>query len=487
MNITDPIRRQAAAAPRAAAIVRRGATVSYRQLDRLLDVLARRALDVGLRAGDLVALAFPDIPGSGAEFRYFALSLALARAGIATKSADASDDGIAACVAGMARNAVPAPRVVIADDAWFAIPADTLAVDPVPSHDDGAAICRIITTSGTTGTSKRVAVSHELMMRRLAGSAIGSPYPAKPVVVVHIGPWSNIGFRHMLRALYAGGAIVLARKPDEILRAIAQRGVNYVLLAPAALATLVDTVPEGRGPLRGPEWLEVTGAYLPQALYERARERLCPAIVTSYGSSEAGNTAWSLRSDLDGLPGAVGRLLPDVDVEAVDDDDRPLPPGEVGILRVRGPGNVQSYWRDDDATARTFRGGWFYPGDLGSVSADRMLTIAGRAQEVVNVGGNKVHPRVVEEALRAVPGVADAAAFGVPNADGIPEIRAALVVRGELARKPLEDTCRQLGYAAPKRFVRVAALPRNAAGKVLRGELVALATRPLSQSRADDA
>ena len=57
MNITDPIRRQAAAAPRAAAIVRRGATVSYRQLDRLLDVLARRALDVGLRAGDLVEVA----------------------------------------------------------------------------------------------------------------------------------------------------------------------------------------------------------------------------------------------------------------------------------------------------------------------------------------------------------------------------------------------------------------------------------------------
>ena len=132
MNITDPIRRQAAATPHAAAFVRRNATVSYRQLDRLLDAMARRALDGGLRAGDLVALAFPDVLGSGAEFRYFTLSLALARAGIATMSADASDDAIAACFADNARNAVPAPSRVIVDDAWFAAPPDTVAVAPVP-------------------------------------------------------------------------------------------------------------------------------------------------------------------------------------------------------------------------------------------------------------------------------------------------------------------------------------------------------------------
>ncbi len=481
MNITDPIRRQAAATPHAAAFVRRNATVSYRQLDRLLDAMARRALDGGLRAGDLVALAFPDVPGSGAEFRYFTLALALARAGIATMSADASDDAsddaIAACFADNARNAVPAPSRVIVDDAWFAAPPDTVAVAPVPSHADGAAICRILTTSGTTGTSKRIAISHEIMMRRLSGSAVGSPYPAKPVVVVHMGPWTNIGFRHTLRALYAGGAIVLARKPDELLRAVEQRGVNYLLLAPAALAALVDVVPERGGPLHGLEWVEVTGAYLPQVLYERARERLGPSIVTSYGSSEAGNTAWALRSDLEGRPGAVGRVLPDVTVEAVDDEDRPLPPGATGILRLRGPGSVRGYWRDDEASAQAFRGGWFYPGDLGSVAADRMLTIAGRAQDVINVGGNKIHPRVIEEALLAVPGVADAVAFGVPGANGIPEVWAALVVPGELAKKRLEETCRQLGYAAPKRIVRVAALPRNPTGKVLRGELAALATR----------
>ena len=130
-----------------------------------------------------------------------------------------------------------------------------------------------------------------------------------------------------------------------------------------------------------------------------------------------------------------------------------------------------------DGIGDTYSGGWFYPGDLGSVAADRMLTIAGRAQDLINVGGNKIHPRVIEEALLAVPGVADAAAFGVPGASGIPEVWVALVVRGELAKKRLEETCRQLGYAAPKRIVRVTALPRNPTGKVLRGELAALATR----------
>lgn len=475
MNITDPIRRHANATPNAPAIIRWNATITYRQFDRMLDGIARRILDLGFGPGDVVRLAFPDLPGSGAAFRFLVLSLAMARAGVGTTAADEFDDCLSACFSGEAGTATRAPRSVLVDDAWFESPPETVEVGIVPSHADGTTICRIVSTSGTTGTAKRVAVSHDIMVRRLEGGEALGPYPAEPVAIIHIGPWSNAGFRNVLRVLHAGGALVLARKPHEILRAIARHGVNYLFLAPAALASIVEVVPAGHGPFHGLEWVEVTGSYLPQPLYEQARARLCPNIVTSYGSTEAGNVASAKRSDLEEHPGAVGFVMPGVEVEAVDDDCRPLPPGVMGAIRIRSRTCVTGYFGDDETTSQTFRDGWFFPGDVGSVSVDRLLTIAGRKSDLINIGGNKISPRIIEEALLSVPGVVDAAAFGVPDAHGIPGIWAAIVVRGALAKGRLEATCRSLAFAGPKRVLRVEALPRNANGKVVREDLVKIA------------
>ena len=475
MNITDPIRAHARATPDAPAILRRNGAVTYRQLDRLLDALALRAIELGLAPGDRVGLAFPDTPGSQAAYRFLTLALAMARIGVATKAAEPDDEGFAACLMADATTRTRAPRRVVVDGGWFESPPASVEIAAVPASAGGSAVCRVFSTSGTTGTSKRVAISHEIMNRRIEGGTRLGPYPQRPVVVVHIGPWSGVGFRNMLRALHAGGAILLARRPDEILHGVIRRGVNYMLLAPATLAAIVDAIPAGHGPFPGLEWVEVTGSFLPQPLYEKARTRLTPNIVTSYGSTEAGNIAWARRADLEGSPGAVGFLLPWVEVEAVDADGAPLPAGEVGEIRIRTRTAVACYEGDDRATASAFRNGWFHPGDLGSVSADRMLSIVGRVSDLINIGGNKVGPRVVEDALLGVPGIADAAAFGVPDANGIPEVWAAIVVRGTLARSQLDATCRGLAFAAPKRILTMDALPRNANGKVLRDELVRLA------------
>lgn len=477
MNITDPIRRNAQTAPLAPAVVRWNTTVTYRQLDRLIDVLARRALDLGLGPGDVAGLAFPDLPGSGAAYKFIVLSLAMARAGIAVKAATTSDEGLAACFAADAGTPTRAPRLVVADETWFVPPPDSVEIEAVASHPDGKAICRIASTSGTTGTSKRVSISHEKSLYRVDVGRDPRLGPAMPIAIVHIGPWSGVGFFGVLRTLLAGGTLVLARKADDVLHAIARHGVNFVLLAPATLAAIVEAIPAGGDPPLGHGWVDVTGSFLPQPLYEQARSRLCPNIVTSYGSTEAGAVASARRSDLEGHPGAVGYVNAGIEAEAVGDDGSPLPPGEVGRIRIRGGTCVDGYDGDAEATAQAFRDGWFYPGDLGSVSADRLLSIFGRTSDLINIGGNKISPTVIENALLAVPGVADAAAFGVPDAHGLPAIWAALVVRGALAKTELEGVCRGLGYAAPKRVIRMEALPRNENGKVLRDELARIALR----------
>lgn len=473
MNIADPIRRLARTIPDAPAFQRQNRAVSYAEFDRTIDAVARRALAEGLSGGDTVGLWIPDEPGTGAFYRFLVAAYALARIGVALKSTKGREAGFAACMTSDPSLVTGPKRRILVDDAWFDA-SGSRGLPDVESHPGGPAICRYFSTSGTTGTAKSVAISHDLIYRRNRDARQLGPYPDHPVAIVHVGPWTGIGFRHITRALWAGGTVVPARRPRQILDAIAQYGVNCMLVAPAVLREIVDALPDGADPPRSLQSVEVTGSQLPRPLYELTRRRLCPNIISSYGSSEGGNLAWAWMSDLEGKPDAVGFVVPGMEVEAVDEDDRVLAPGTVGALRIRGDTLAGGYAGDDGATAKAFRAGWFYPGDLGSVTEDGLLSITGRASDVINIGGNKVSARVIEDALLQVPGVADAAAFGMPDSHGIPSIWAAIVANGAVPQDALDATCRGLGFAAPKRIVRVAELPRNENGKLLRGELASL-------------
>jgi acyl-CoA synthetase (AMP-forming)/AMP-acid ligase II len=134
---------------------------------------------------------------------------------------------------------------------------------------------------------------------------------------------------------------------------------------------------------------------------------------------------------------------------------------------------VDGYVGNPEATARAFRNGWFYPGDIGSLTAEGMLIIRGREASVLNIGGDKVRPELVEEALAAFAGVDQAAAFIRKNDMDVPELWAALVCRADLDLGALQGHCeRRLGQGfVPRGFVRIEQLPLNAAGKVDRHRL----------------
>jgi acyl-CoA synthetase (AMP-forming)/AMP-acid ligase II len=138
---------------------------------------------------------------------------------------------------------------------------------------------------------------------------------------------------------------------------------------------------------------------------------------------------------------------------------------------------VDGYVGNPDATARAFRNGWFYPGDIGSVTPEGMLIIRGREASVLNIGGDKVKPELVEDALTAFAGVDQAAAFTQKNDMDVPELWAAVVCRPDLDVGALQGHCeRQLGQAfVPRHFIRVDSLPLSPAGKVDRHRLAELA------------
>jgi malonyl-CoA/methylmalonyl-CoA synthetase len=175
------------------------------------------------------------------------------------------------------------------------------------------------------------------------------------------------------------------------------------------------------------------------------------------------------------VAGSVGFALPGIDVRIADGDGRILPPGEIGVLEVKGPNVFSGYWRRERSRGQDFRSdGYFITGDIGTIDAAGRITLVGRAKDVIISGGLNVYPREVEQALDSIEGIAEAAVIGVPHPDfgeaviavvtgnsSMPEEAAVIdALRASLAK-----------FKLPKRIFAIGELPRNAMGKVQKAEL----------------
>jgi long-chain acyl-CoA synthetase len=182
-----------------------------------------------------------------------------------------------------------------------------------------------------------------------------------------------------------------------------------------------------------------------------------------------------LAGDASEHPDAIGRAVPGVALQVVDDGGRPLPPGEPGELWIRSPAAMDTYLDAPEETAAVLAGGWFRTGDLARIGTDGLVTIEGRQRERILRGGYSVFPAEVETVLLAHPSVAEAAVVGVPDADLGEEVAAFVVLRPGAAATPdaLVTWCRErlAAFKYPRRVSIEAELPRAATGKVLKRAL----------------
>jgi malonyl-CoA/methylmalonyl-CoA synthetase len=204
-------------------------------------------------------------------------------------------------------------------------------------------------------------------------------------------------------------------------------------------------------------------APLSPELWSAVAERGGQRILERYGMTE---TLMNVSNPYDGdrRPGSVGLPLPGVDLRLDDGTDEIL---------LRGPNVMRGYWERPDATAEAFTAdGWFRSGDVGAHDPDGYLRIVGRRKELIISGGYNVYPREVEDVLRSHPAVRDAAVVGRPDPEWGERVTAFVEADGVDERELLELAAGQLApYKRPRAVVFVDALPRNALGKVVKGEL----------------
>jgi len=334
---------------------------------------------------------------------------------------------------------------------------------------------RIVLTSGTTGTPKRLLYTrriHEASIGKTmwyAGFTRASRYLlALPLTVA--GPTACIR---------AGGTVVIESRM-ALGQAIATHGITHTTLPPFALKRVLDDLPAG---FSKPADLTILsfGAGISRSLRETVLARLATDLCDMYGSNEAGFVS-STRGIAE-----IGSVWPGVRVEVVDERDQPLPFGEKGRIRVRTDYMLDGYLDYPQAQGRIFKDGWFYAGDLGILHDAQRLQVIGRADDLLNIGWNKISPETLEELVSGAIEADDLGICSVPSIDGIEEVFVVVSNARGSDQELLQGISRAFRGLQFGTFhiVKMKRIPRTANGKIHRKRLKEAVVGSLRTLRPD--
>jgi long-chain acyl-CoA synthetase len=357
---------------------------------------------------------------------------------------------------------------------------------PVPRHADDLAW--LFYTSGTTGRSKGVMLSHGNLM----AMSLCYPVDVDPVsaddAVLYAAPMSHgaglynfihvrCGARHVVpesRGFNASELFALARVLDRL----------TLFAAPTMVKRMVEEARRQGYDGTGINTIVYGGAPMYVADLRDAVDTFGPRLIQIYGQGESPMTVSALSRELvanrrnpdwERLAASVGMAQSCVEIQVVDAARRSLPVGEAGEIAVRGATVMQGYWRNEAATRDTLVDGWLFTGDIGYLDADGCLTLTDRSKDVIISGGSNVYPREVEEVLAMHAGVFEVCVVGEADPEWGESVVAFVVAREEGALN--HDTLnawfvsRMASFKKPKRYVFCSELPKNSYGKVLKTDL----------------
>jgi long-chain acyl-CoA synthetase len=503
--VHDSIIRAAESAPDREAIVDEFSTWTYQRLaDEALRV-ARLLQDEGLRRGDRVALyldntthcvsaLFGTLIAGGVflvvnpQTKAEKLSFILGDSGARVLLSEGHSINVAAATVAEYGDQI---RVFSTRSSTTATPFPNLedalaATDPRPNSTGAIPLdlAALVYTSGTTGSPKAVMLSHEALVF-VAGSIAEYLRLDADDRILNILPLAyTYGLSQLLLAARLGATFLLERTfafPTRTLERMHTERASVFGAVPTVYATLLGM--QHTRTYDSIRCLTNAAAALPPAFHDGIRDLFPNArLYRMYGQTECVRISYLEPELLDSKPTSVGRAIPGTEVFVLDDEDRPVAPGETGILHVRGPHVMTGYWRDPSLTDDRLRSG-AYPGerllstdDHFTVDDDGLLYFVGRADDIIKTRGEKVSTVEVENVLHSLPGVRQAAVVGVPD-DLLGEAVRAYVVLDEEAVLTGDDVLRFArskleNFMVPREVVVLAELPHTESGKVRKRSLV---------------
>ncbi len=516
-NVAELVRKRSARDADRTAIVDGDREVTWAELDRRVDDVARGLSGLGLVAGNRVALALVN------SIEFVESYLAVLRGGmvavpiyphsaVGEVARLLADSGSRLCLADAATIATVRNASAGIDDALHAadelgkrrthvpgvvpvgvpaLPGETpyaelsAAGAPVMSPRDVENIAVLLYTSGTSGLPRAAMLSHRALLANIEQAAQTRPAPVQADdVVLCVLPLCHVyGLNAVLgQVLLTGATLVLGQRfsPDETLALIDSAEVTCAPVAPPVIVAWSEREDIGER-LRGVRTLLSGAAPLDSDLVRAFEARAGVPVEQGYGLTEAAPIVTSTMGAPQRKPGSSGRALPGIEVRVVDDAGGDAVADDAGEIWVRGNNLFSGYWPDGDE--RPDAEGWLSTGDVGYVDDDGDLFLVDRLKELVIVSGFNVYPSEIEDVLAEVEGVAECAVIGVPDPGSGEAVHAYVVPtdatdRDTLAARAAAHCAERLArFKVPAAVEVVPELPHSATGKVAKGRLRARKAR----------
>ena len=340
-------------------------------------------------------------------------------------------------------------------------------------------IAVILYTSGTTGKPKGAELTHANLSRNAEiSSRTTCQVGAGDVVLGALPLFHSFGQTVAMNAsVRVGACLTLVPKfdPGEALETMGRDRVTHFYGVPTMFGALLHHPERDRFDTSSLRTCITGGASMPVEVLRGFEEAFGCIVLEGYGLSETSPVASSNHPGMERKPGSIGTPIEGVEMQVVDEDDNPLPQGEVGEIVIRGHNIMKGYWQRPDATAEAMRGGWFHTGDMAKTDEEGYFYIVDRKKDLIIRGGYNVYPREVEEVLYEHPKIREAAVIGVPHDEWGEEIGAAIVLHEgeELAPEEVSAYVKEriAAYKYPRVVWFIDELPKGPTGKILKREI----------------
>ena len=466
--------------PERTALASAGTRSTFKELRARVARIAGALTRHGFKAGDRLALLFPNEPDY-IELVYACAWLGVIVVPLNTRLSAKEIDNVLADAKprGLIRHSsLPVPTVqvswqVILDQDPLDVRSDSL---PDPIYDPDA-ILALIYTSGTTGRPKGVGITHANILENVYHTSFWFPLE-EGAVHLHAAPIFHIADFPFVFAAPAFGAcqITIPKfNPQTFCETVQRERVTHTVLVPTMINMLTQFPDLKKYDLTSLKHLGYGGSPMAPELVHRTRQVLQNVkLVQVYGLSETGFlTGLQDQEHTEDKLMSCGRPCLGIDVRVVDESGKEVETGQKGELVARGGNVMRGYWNDPQETANAFRDGFFRTGDIGYQNADGYFYILDRLKDMIVTGGENVYSGEVEAVIYTHPAVREVAVFGIPDPKWGELVMACVVLKPgkTLSADELIAYCRRslANYKIPRRVeFSDTELPKSGSGKILK-------------------